>query len=167
MHSLHFILHNLPFHCYDMSGFPINATWILISTCIKCIITNTTIRFNGKYTYINTIYECVCNSAFVIFRCIKPQLKSFALGIYTLAIRVLGKYNLCFKCGSHHKCILNTSLSIFTELLLCITKWRRWLGLYYFYFLLPFISSFPPFFTDFSLLLFQKYLLRANTVLML
>ena len=41
-------------------------------------------------------YICIFyNSAFVAFRCIKPQLKSFALGIYTLAIRVFGKYNLC------------------------------------------------------------------------
>lgn len=43
---------------------------------------------------------------------------------------------------------LNAFLNIFTELL-HITKWCRWLGSYYFYFLPSFLPSLPPF-LDFS-----------------
>lgn len=43
-------------------------------------------------------YWFLFNTFFFIFRCIKPHLKSFALGIYTLAIRVLGKSSCTFGC---------------------------------------------------------------------
>lgn len=83
------------------------------------------------------------NTAFAVFRCIKPQLKSFALGIYTLAIRVLGKSNLCFSYGSYCKCILNTFPNIFTELS-HITKWCIVRSLFFFiFFLSTFLLSFP------------------------
>lgn len=103
------------------------------------------------------IYICIWVFFVVVFRCIKPQLKSFALGIYTLAIRVLGKYNPCFQYGSHYKYILNAFLNIFTELL-HITKWCRWSGSYYFYFLPSFLPSHPPF-LDFSRNIYREPML--------
>lgn len=101
-------------------------------------------------------------STFVVFRCIKPQLKSFALGIYTLAIRVLGKYYLCFNYDSHDKCIFQYLSKYFYRII--VHNYNNIGGQVHIFFS-SFLSSFLyslPLIPDFFHPLFWKYFFRAS-----
>lgn len=71
------------YYIYFCDSVEVNTIKERKVTFISSLMISSLVQIIYNQFYISTLH--------FVFRCIKPHLKSFALGIYTLAIRVLGK----------------------------------------------------------------------------